>query len=84
MADTKYYNSIGEVIGDMDGANWMVTQAQCEGIRSLCQNAQAAHRNALRRVLMLAYEAGRKHDREKYNEIEGDINGGAYNLMEVQ
>lgn len=84
MADTKYYTTIGEVIDDMDGSNWAVTEAQCEGIRDLCRNAQIAHKNALRRVLALAYEAGRKHDRAAYGEIESDINGGAYNLMEVQ
>lgn len=84
MADKKYYATISEVIADMDGSNWVVTEAQCEGIKCLCRNAQVAHRNTLRKVLSIAYEAGRKHDRTEYKQIEKDINGSAYNLMEVQ
>ena len=83
-AGTQYYSTVGDILDDMDGSNWMVTEAQVEGIRRLCKEAQVSHRNTLRRVLELAYEAGRQHDRAKYMVIEEDINSGAYNLQEVK
>lgn len=79
----EYYKSVGEILDNMEGANWMVTEAQVEGIRMLCGIAQGSQRNHLRTVLNLAYEAGRKHDRVKYNEILDGIDENEYWLVEL-
>ena len=83
VGTTIHYNTVNEVLDDMVGVNYVITQAQIEGIRILCGEAQVMQRNNLRKVLNLAYEAGRKHSREEYNGILKDINGGAYGLAEL-
>ena len=83
MNGTIHYSTVNEVLDDMVGANYAITEEQIKGIRELCREAQVRQRNNLRKVLNLAYEAGRKHSREEYNGILKDINGGVYGLAEL-
>ncbi|MDO4803359.1 MAG: hypothetical protein Q4A32_00895 [Lachnospiraceae bacterium] len=78
-----HYNSVNEVLDDMIGVNYAITQVQIEGIRALCKDAQVRQRNNLRNVLIRAYEAGRKHDREEYLKIRAEIADREYNLTEL-
>ena len=78
-----YYNSVNEVLDDMIGVNYAITQAQIKGIRALCKDAQVRQRNNLRNVLNLAYAAGKKYDRKEYNRIMDKIDKGRYTLEEL-
>ena len=78
-----YYNSVSEALDDMIGVNYAITQEQIEGIRNLCKDAQIRQRNNLRNILIRAYEAGRKHDRDEYLKIRAEIADREYNLTEL-
>lgn len=57
--------TIEEVLEEMIGANYMMTQKQINEIRHI----HAAEIACTSKRIMAAYDAGRKHDREKLDEI---------------
>lgn len=57
--------TIEEVLNEMIGASWMVTQRQINEIMQI----HAAEKDANVCRIREAYEAGRKHDREGLEEI---------------
>ncbi len=78
VTEKKYYSTVTEVLDDMIGANYAITEAQINGIRALLENIRNEYRNSMRYILMEAYEAGKEQDDEKYDRIYNKISDGGY------
>ncbi len=76
----KPYGSIKEVLDDMDGANWVITQEQVKTIRDLMETNKADYRNKMIKVVHLAYEAGRKHDTMERQALVDEIVSGGFDV----
>ena len=83
MKAKKYYSKVTEILDDMDGANYMITDAQIKGIRDLLQIIRNEYRNNMRSILARAYEAGRADDEFGYEQIYLKICNGAYDSEKI-
>ncbi len=77
MAKTYYFNSVKSVWNKLVESDPMLGQID---VGQLCDDAQRQHRENLKTMLMLAYEAGRKHDLEAYTRLEYRINNNDFIL----
>ncbi len=77
MAETYYFNTVREVWDKLIESEPLFSQID---VYSLCDAAQTQHRENLMTVLMLAYEAGRKHDLMTYTALECRIREGDFKL----
>lgn len=78
MKEKKYYNTVNEILDDMIGVNYAITELQINGIRDFLELIRAEYRNSMRYILMEAYEAGKEQDDEKYDRIYNKISDGGY------
>ena len=75
-----HYNSIGEVLDDMDGANGAITEAQIKAIRELIEIDKVEYRNAMLKVIGIAYEAGRKFAWNEFEALKTDVIKGGFDV----
>ena len=83
MTEKKYYSTVTEVLDDMVGANYAITEAQINGIRALLESIRNEYRNSMRYILMEAYEAGKEQDGEAYDRLLRKIGDGAYDSKDL-
>ena len=79
-SDRRYYNSIGEVLDDMDGTNYVVTQAQIKAIRELIEIDKVEYRNKMLKIAGIAYEAGRKFSWNEFEALKTDVIKGGFDV----
>ena len=79
-SNKKYYNSIGEVLDDMDGVNGAITEAQIKAIRELIEIDKVEYRNKMLKIAGIAYEAGRKFSWNEYDALHTDIIKGGFDV----
>ena len=75
-----HYNSIGEVLDDMDGVNGAITEAQIKAIRDLIEIDKVEYRNKMLKIAGIAYEAGRKFSWNEYDALHTDIIKGGFDV----
>lgn len=81
MTEKKYYSTVTEVLDDMVGANYAITEAQINGIRDLLELIRNEYRNNMLHILMQAYECGNKLDGEGYGKQYAKIGSGGYDSV---
>jgi len=76
-----HYNSIGEVLDDMDGANGaIITEAQIKAIRDLIEIDKVEYRNKMLKIAGIAYEAGRKFSWNEFEALKTDVIKGGFDV----
>ena len=83
MIEAKHYSAITEILDDMDGVNYAITEAQINGIRDLLESIRTEYRNNMRHILMCAYDAGKEQDGEAYDRLLRKIGDGAYDSKDL-
>lgn len=78
MKEKKYYNTVTEILDDMIGVNYAITEVQINGIRDLLESIRTEYRNNMLHILIEAYEAGNELDEESYVKLYAKIGSGGY------
>ena len=83
MKEKKYYNTVNEILDDMIGVNYAITEVQINGIRDFLGLIRAEYRNNMRNILMWAYDVGKENDGEAYDRLLRKIGDGAYDSKDL-